>query len=153
MLSSCATFRYGEKSVEGSYVEISKLEMQLTLYDADGVVLHKYDIACGKAYGDKERPGDMKTPEGEFFVSEVCDARLWTHDFSDGKGEIAGAYGSHFIRLATPPHTGIGIHGTHMPTSIGSRATEGCIRLNNKDLKQLVKYIYPGMAVTIGGEE
>lgn len=70
--------------------------------------------------------------------------------FGDGKGEIRGAYGSHFIRLKTPGHCGIGIHGTHDPASIGTRATEGCVRLNNSDLLELVKkYVYVGMPVVI----
>lgn len=92
----------------------------------------------------------MKTPEGLFSVQQIQDASAWTHDFGDGKGEIRGAYGSHFIRLKTPGHRGIGIHGTHDPASIGTRATEGCVRLNNSDLLELVKkYVYVGMPVVI----
>ena len=83
-------------------------------------------------------------------VQQIQDASAWTHDFGDGKGEIRGAYGSHFIRLKTPGHRGIGIHGTHDPASIGTRATEGCVRLNNSDLLELVKkYVYVGMPVVI----
>ena len=48
-----------------------------------------------------------------------------------------------------PGHTGIGIHGTHAPESIGTRATEGCIRLNNDDLERLVDLIYPPLSVVI----
>ena len=69
--------------------------------------------------------------------------------FKDGLGMIEGAYGPYFIRLWTSPHTGIGIHGTHLPSSIGSRATEGCIRLSNDDLRELIRYIYVGMPVRI----
>ena len=89
------------------------------------IIFTVYPIACGRALGNKEKPGDMKTPEGLFSVQQIQDASAWTHDFGDGKGEIRGAYGSHFIRLKTPGHRGIGIHGTHDPASIGTRATEG----------------------------
>ena len=107
-------------------------------------------VLSGRALGNKEKPGDMKTPEGLFSVQQIQDASAWTHDFGDGKGEIRGAYGSHFIRLKTPGHCGIGIHGTHDPASIGTRATEGCVRLNNSDLLELVKkYVYVGMPVVI----
>ena len=44
-------------------------------------------------------------------------------------------------RLETPGHKGIGIHGTHDPLSIGTRATEGCIRIKNSELEQLVSLI------------
>lgn len=102
-----------------------------------------------KSNGNKRKKGDMRTPEGVFQVSDIQDASGWTHDFGDGKGEISGAYGNHFIRLSVPGQKGIGIHGTHLPESIGTRASEGCIRMNNKDLEQLVKLIYPPLVVVI----
>ena len=49
----------------------------------------------------------------------------------------------------TPGHKGIGIHGTHKPESIGTRDTEGCIRLHNDDLRQLVGHVRVGMTVVI----
>lgn len=135
-------------------IAISKESMTLAVYDFNSRLLAAYPIACGRALGNKEKPGDMKTPEGLFSVQQVQDASAWTHDFGDGKGEIKGAYGSHFIRLKTPGHRGIGIHGTHDPASIGTRATEGCIRLNNSDLLELVKkYVYVGMPVVITTSE
>jgi len=70
------------------------------------------------------------------------------HDFGDGKGPIAGAYGPKFIRLKTG-WSGIGIHGTHDPAYIGKRVTEGCIRLKNEDLAELVPYVKVGMKVQI----
>lgn len=128
---------------------ISKQDMRLSLISYKGDTLFCAPIAVGKAYGNKRKRGDMRTPEGVFQVVDIQDASHWTHDFGDGKGEIAGAYGPHFIRLAVPGHTGIGIHGTHAPESIGTRATEGCIRLNNDDLERLVDLIYPPLTVVI----
>ena len=116
-----------------------------------------------KNNGDKERPGDNKTPvswgnivsipseyegadvgikssEVPFRVEEICDASTWTHDFNDGKGVIEGAYGPWFISLDTG-WDGIGIHGTHDPNSIGTNASEGCIRLLNKDIIELKEMI------------
>ena len=130
-------------------IVISKESMTLTLYDADGNVVMHCPVAVGKNYGNKQRPGDMRTPEGEFSVSQIQDASRWTHDFRDGKGIIAGCYGNWFIRLNTPPHSGIGIHGTHLPESIGTRATEGCIRLHNADLDKLKQLVKIGMKVII----
>jgi hypothetical protein len=100
-------------------------------------------------FGNKEKIGDMKTPEGVFHVSDIQNSSQWSHDFKDGLGEIAGAYGPHFIRLEVPGHKGIGIHGTHKPESIGTRDTEGCIRLNNNDIEELINYVSIGMVVVI----
>ena len=74
-------------------------------------------------------------------VEEICDASYWTHDFGDGKGQIAGAYGPWFISLDTG-WIGIGIHGTHDPASIGTMASEGCIRLRDQDVAELKQLIY-----------
>ena len=130
-------------------IVISKQDMRLSLIDYKGDTLFCAPIAVGKACGNKQKQGDMRTPEGVFKVVDIQNASKWTHDFHDGKGEIEGAYGKYFIRLNVPGHKGIGIHGTHVPESIGCRATEGCIRLNNNDLERLVTLIYPPLTVVI----
>ncbi|MDD2961888.1 MAG: L,D-transpeptidase family protein [Muribaculaceae bacterium] len=131
------------------FVIVSKQDMTLYLYDETGKILKKYPCACGKALGDKRKVGDMRTPEGIFKVAAIQDASTWTHDFKDGKGVIKGCYGSNFVRLTTPGHNGIGIHGTHDPKSIGTRATEGCIRLPNEAITEFAKLAYRGMPVII----
>ena len=134
---------------EARIIVVSKQDMRLRVYDYIGTRLMDYGSACGKNFGQKHKVGDMKTPEGMFFVQSIEDASDRTHDFGDGRGEIQGAYGPYFIRLDTPGNKGIGIHGTHDPLSIGTRATEGCIRLNNNDLVELVNVVRPGMMVLV----
>lgn len=128
---------------------ISKQDMLLRLIDYEGNELFCAPIACGQNYGNKRRKGDFRTPEGVFQVVDIQNASEWKHDFKDGKGNVENAYGPYFIRLETPGHKGIGIHGTHDLLSIGSRATEGCIRMRNEDLTKLVKLIYPPLTVII----
>lgn len=130
-------------------IVVSKQSMTLSLYDSDDLLICRFGIAAGKHYGNKQRSGDMKTPEGDFYIEQIQDAHTWGHDFGDGKGYIANCYGNWFLRLKTPPHRGIGIHGTHDPASIGTRATEGCIRLENNDLDSLKQLVRVGMRVTI----
>lgn len=132
-----------------SFIVISKEDMHLRIIDYKGRQVVKYPIACGKNYGNKEKRGDLKTPEGLFHITDIENSSGWVHDFKDGNGEISGAYGPFFIRLEVPGHKGIGIHGTHKPESIGTRDTEGCVRLYNEDLLKLVEQIHVGMAVFI----
>ena len=131
------------------FIIIDKQDMTLRVYDFKGNLDMKFPIACGKNMGSKKEKGDMCTPEGIFHISGIEDASGWKHDFNDGKGEIDSAYGPWFIRLDIPGHKGIGIHGTHLPESIGCRTTEGCIRLNNNDLVKLKKKAHVGMTVVI----
>lgn len=144
----------GEITLDGDpndahHIVISKESLTLNLYDSKGGLIYSFPVAIGKHPGNKKERGDMKTPEGEFDISQIQVATDWGHDFKDGKGYIKNAYGNWFIRLNTEPHSGIGIHGTHDPSSIGTRATEGCIRLNNADLDKLQPLVKVGMKVTI----
>jgi lipoprotein-anchoring transpeptidase ErfK/SrfK len=136
-----------------AYVHISKQDMMLYLCDSLGGHIAEYPMACGRNVGDKQMVGDMKTPEGVFEVQQIQDASSWTHDFKDGKGVIKNAYGPWFIRLLTPGHSGIGIHGTHAPESIGTRATEGCMRLHNQNVAKLKPNLKIGMPVIITSSE
>ena len=48
-----------------------------------------------------------------------------------------------------PGFRDIGIHGTPFPESIGTRATEGCIRLRNEDILDLKQRVKVGTVVII----
>lgn len=143
---------YDKKAEEISnakFIIIDKEAMRLHLIDYRGEEVNSYGISCGKNYGNKQVVGDLKTPEGIFRITDIEDASTWKHDFKDGKGRIEGAYGPWFLRLAVPDQKGIGIHGTHKPESIGTRDTEGCIRLENSDISDLKERVNPGMVVVV----
>lgn len=110
-----------------------------------------YPCALGKNLGQKQKKGDCRTPEGKFKIIQIQNASYWTHDFGDGKGQIKGAYGPYFLRLSTP-WNGIGIHGTHDPSSMNKRVTEGCIRLTNDNLKKFVALVKVGDLVIISSD-
>lgn len=131
------------------FIIVDKEKLLLHLMDYNGNEIKSYGICCGKNYGNKQVYGDMKTPEGIFHITDIEDASSWGHDFKDGKGRIEGAYGPWFLRLAVPNQKGIGIHGTHKPESIGTRDTEGCIRLSNQDIEELKQQINVGMVVIV----
>ena len=135
------------------FIVIDKPALHLSVYEdqqGDTVLLARYPVCVGKNYGQKEKSGDMKTPEctfeNPFSITEIVSASSWTHDFGDGRGAIL-AYGNWFMRLKTPGHKGIGIHGsTNNESSVPGRGSEGCIRLKNEDLEVLKeKYAFVGM--------
>lgn len=143
---------YYNPDMSNGFIFVSKQDMTLTLVDSLGQTVVAYPMACGRALGPKQGKGDYRTPEGYFFLQNKHDAQLWGHDFHDGKGFIQHAYGPWFLRLQTG-FQGIGIHGTHAPESIGTRATEGCIRLQNDNVAQLEQLVTIGMPVIIGPEQ
>jgi len=139
------------------FIVVSKPELHLSVYEdqsGDTVLLARYPVCVGKNHGQKEKKGDMKTPEctfeNPFVITEIKPASNWTHDFGDGRGAIL-SYGNWFMRLKTPGHTGIGIHGsTNNESSVPGRGSEGCIRLRDSDLDILKeKYAFVGMKVIV----
>jgi lipoprotein-anchoring transpeptidase ErfK/SrfK len=138
-----------DKIANARFIVVDKETLSLKLFDYSGNEMNSYGISCGKNPGNKDRIGDLKTPEGIFHITEIEEASTWGHDFKDGKGKIEGAYGPWFLRLEVPGHKGIGIHGTHKPESIGTRDTEGCIRLKNEDIADLKNKVNIGMVVII----
>lgn len=143
------------------FILISKPEYRLyvcEVVDGDTIKRVHYPVCVGKAKGQKQKKGDMKTPEctfeKPFSITEIVDASKWTHDFGDGRGSIL-SYGHWFMRLKTPGHSGIGIHGsTNNESSVPGRGSEGCIRLRDDDLIQLKEnYAFVGMRVVILPDE
>ena len=134
-------------------IVIDKQHLTLTVLSSKGEVVKTYGIACAVNYGPKTRRGDHKTPEGEFKINQILNARGLSHDFGDGKGPVRNAYGPWFLRLDVPGFIDIGIHGTHLPESIGTRATEGCIRMTNADITELKGMVRLGTKVTILPDE
>ena len=143
-----------------SYIVISKRDLRLYVYaDVAGEprLLAHYPVCLSRNKGQKERKGDNRTPESPegkpFKIQQIQDASSWCHDFGDGRGSIK-AYGAWFLRLETPGHSGIGIHGsTNNENSVPGRASEGCIRLRDQDIIHLKEtFAYVGMPVTIQAE-
>jgi hypothetical protein len=109
-------------------LQIDPLRNRLTVF-VNGVPYKKYPIALG-------RP-DTPTPVGEWTV--INKYKNW------GSG-----FGSRWIGLNVP--WGIyGIHGTNRPGSIGHDASHGCVRMFNRDVEELYKWVRPGTIVSILG--
>ena len=149
ILLSVSGFAQDKAPAGKPYLLVDKQAFTLTHFDAQGKVVKTYGIACGSNYGNKTKSGDHKTPEGTFKINQILNAKGIPHDFNDGKGPIKDAYGPWFFRLDVPGFRTIGIHGTHLPSSIGSRVTEGCIRMKNEDILELKPHIFLGMNVII----
>ena len=141
--------KYLDQAGDAPFIVIDKQGFKLTLADAQGQPIREYGISCAVNYGPKKVRGDHKTPEGTFKINQLLNAKGLSHDFKDGKGPVKDAYGPWFLRLDVPGFWDIGIHGTPFPESIGTRATEGCIRLRNEDILDLKQRVKVGTVVII----
>lgn len=96
----------------------------LTVYRS-GVAVNEYPVATGKE--------DTPTPTGVF---EVINKQL----------DPGGPYGTRWLGLSK---RGYGIHGTNDPSSIGTAASNGCIRMFNEDVEKLFDITNTGTVVRI----
>lgn len=103
---------------------IEKDKLKLYLYKDDNLI-KTYPIAIGKP--------NTPTPEGK--------ARIINRAVNPG-----GPYGLLWLGLSIPH---IGIHGTNDPSSIGTMASHGCVRMYNKDILELSKLAPIGTEVNI----
>jgi lipoprotein-anchoring transpeptidase ErfK/SrfK len=91
----------------------------------NNTVIRNYPIAIGK----KETP----TPTGHYSIVNKVP-------------EPGGVFGAFWLGLSNPHY---GIHGTNNPSSIGKEISGGCIRMHNKDVKELANLISVGTSVRI----
>ncbi len=96
----------------------------LTVYQK-GIPIYEFPIATGKP--------ETPTPVGTF---EVINKQL----------DPGGPYGTRWLGLSK---RGYGIHGTNDPSSIGTAASNGCIRMFNRDVEQLFDITNTGTVVRI----
>ena len=97
---------------------------RLTVYK-NGSIFREYIVATGKE--------DTPTPVGVF---EVVNKEI----------DPGGPYGTRWLGLSAK---GYGIHGTNNPASIGTAASNGCIRMYNEDIEALFDITTVGTPVRI----
>lgn len=111
----------------------------------NGKIIKSYDIAHGQpAY---------PTPTGKFHVADMVMNPTWLPPDSAWAREAQpiapgpnNPLGTRWIGLNSGL---VGIHGTNADSSIGSRASHGCIRMHIDDVEDLYARIQMGTPVTI----
>lgn len=105
-------------------ITISIRAKTLTLY-RDGRMFKAYPVATGKP--------STPTPIGTFTIKNK-------------QVNPGGPFGTRWMGLSKPHY---GIHGTNNPASIGTAASNGCVRMFNKDVEDLFNYVNVGTVVRI----
>ena len=131
-------------------VVIDKKNFTSTLY-SNGKVVRVYPIAYGANPdgGDKQKVGDKRTPEGAFEI--INRARNPRYKNIPG-GAKNNPLGTRWMGLNTWRGS-IGMHGTSAPSSIGTRASGGCIRMFTPDAEELFDMVKVSLPVVISSVE
>ncbi|WP_291639973.1 L,D-transpeptidase [Clostridium sp.] len=105
-------------------IAINTITKNLTLY-RNKKLFKVYPVAVGKP--------TTPTPMGTF---TVVNKQL----------NPGGPFGSRWMGLSKPHY---GIHGTNNPASIGTAASNGCVRMYASDVEDLFNYVNVGTVVEI----
>ena len=121
---------------------VQRSQRRVVVYKGKKVVA-KYPIAVGK-------PG-WETPIGGFTVINKEEDPIFK-SFKTGIIIEPGPdnpLGVRWIGIWTDGKTQLGFHGTDQPELIGKAVSHGCIRMHNKDVIALYKYVTIGTVVQV----
>jgi lipoprotein-anchoring transpeptidase ErfK/SrfK len=124
-------------------VTLSKFRLQLV---RDGKVVKTYKVAVGQPA--------WPTPTGNYRIVNKQRDPTWTpppdSSWAKGLGPIppgpGNPLGTRWMGTSAPY---VGIHGTYASSSIGTRASHGCIRMHIKDVEELYEEVTVGMPVQL----
>jgi hypothetical protein len=116
------------------------------LYKMSGMsAVKEYPCIHGRAEGDKQVQGDLKTPEGIYFITRKVNQKL---DFMEyGPHAFALNYPNPVDRLRGKTGGGIWLHSKGQP--IKGIQTRGCVAVEQEDITALVPDLPAGTPVLI----
>jgi len=134
---------------EGLHLAIgSKWDKTLRLYTLKKYrwyLTKEWSLLYGRQEGNKKKKGDMKTPEGNYWVKNILPgpnvgslygALIFTLNYPNKKDYKEGNTGG-----------GIWIHGNEFGTEL--QTTRGCIKLSNKSILEMFSYVKSSIPVMI----
>ncbi len=111
--------------------------------DGTPLLLQEFYVSTGKANGNKEVSGDLRTPEGVYFITRHIPGEKLPDLY--GIGAYPMNYPNEWDTHLGKTGYGIWLHGTE--SAYYSRPpldSEGCVVLPNIDLSAVAKYLEPG---------
>ncbi len=155
--------RYLRRSVESEviYVELD-LETDTLMVRLGSQTLYAYPMVSGKGrrrLGSTGRIKDFSTPKGVRQVEYIVEDPVWykpnwvwlergleiPEEITMEDRAVPGVLGPYKVSIGE----GYYIHGTRSGRIRPGKYSHGCVRMNNKDLRQLVKMIDEGTMVYI----
>lgn len=137
----------------------------------DGELFRQYPVASGWRSGAKQKFGDKKTPEGEFYIvtkgsspryklslglsyPDVKAAKRGLEEKLISQKDYESIIAAAKLKKKPPWHSKLGgeimIHGGGLEKILFfTFGTEGCIRMENTDMQELYRIVPLGTKVTI----
>ena len=140
-------------SVLADSIVVEKSQHRLSLYRG-GILLRSYLVALGQQpVGDKERIGDMRTPEGLFHIEARNPASRYHRSLRISYPDAA--HRERARTLGVSPGGDIMIHGLpDRQAWVGAAHrdfdwTEGCIAVTNQEIEEIWNAVPVGIPIQI----
>jgi murein L,D-transpeptidase YafK len=128
-------------------IAVDKQDQKVFAYERRSPLrlIAEFPCTTGQVEGDKLTNGDLKTPEGVYFVEKHITTGLNYTLY--GKEAYPLNYPNPVDRLNRKSGYGIWLHGKGVP--LAPQDTKGCVGMNNEDIAVLGQKIRLGQPVTI----
>ena len=122
-----------------------KLLFQLEEKSSAPAVAREFECIHGRVEGDKQKEGDLKTPEGVYFITKVITQKL---DFMEyGPYAVALNYPNPADRLRKKTGGGIWLHSKGQ--KITGITTRGCLAIDKGEIMEIAPLLKPGTPVIV----
>ena len=125
-----------------THVVLNLKERRVYVYQDDQVFAN-YRVAIG-------RPG-WETPKGNFSVIQMVEDPQWKNPWN-GRVSAPGPnspLGERWIGFSREGGKYIGFHGTPGEHVMGQAVSHGCVRMRNRDVKELYELVQNGIPVIV----
>jgi lipoprotein-anchoring transpeptidase ErfK/SrfK len=131
-----------ETKIQATHLILNLQERKVYAYQ-HSQLLKSFPVAIGKK--------GWETPKGSFKVLQLIENPQWQNPWN-GKIHPPGPnspLGERWIGFWTDGKNFIGFHGTPGEHLIGQAVSHGCVRMRNKDIKELFDLVPMGIPVTV----
>ena len=125
-----------------THVVLNLKERRVYVYQDDQVIAN-YRVAIG-------RPG-WETPKGNFSVIQMVEDPQWKNPWN-GRVSAPGPnspLGERWIGFSREGGKYVGFHGTPGEHVMGQAVSHGCVRMRNRDVKELYELVQNGIPVIV----
>jgi len=132
--------KHGKKLPSYNFLLVSKKEQKIHLYNFDGEkfkILYSFYCTTGKNSGDKKEEGDGRTPEGAYLLVRKIDGVNLPSKY--GIAAFPLNYPDPIDKREGQNGDGIWFHAT--PIERPPYNSEGCIVINDNDMKKIIPYV------------
>lgn len=141
-VKNSSLYLYAPEEVNQLKLILSLSKRQVGLYDREQLVV-SFPVAVGKK--------GWETPTGNFEIIQMIKDPSWQNPWT---GKVIppspdNPIGERWIGFWTDGKNFIGFHGTPGEHLIGQAVSHGCVRMRNKDIKQLFELVSLGIPVQV----